>query len=158
MAAPVRVGDFCRFGDKLGTVEEIGLRSTRLRTRERTIVSVPNADFAAMQLENFADREKIRFSPTLHLRYWTKPGQIRQIITEVEKLLNENPQVGETPTTARFVGFGTYSLEINILAFVMTTNYQEFLEITEQLNIRILEIVETAGAELATPAQGLFKE
>jgi len=158
MAAPVRVGDFCRFGDKLGTVEEIGLRSTRLRTLERTVVSVPNGDFAAMQLENFADREKIRFSPKLHLRYGTKPEQIRQIITEVEKLLNEHPQIGETPNTARFVGFGTYSLDINILAFVMTTDYQEFLEITEQLNIRILEIVETAGAELATPAQGLFKE
>jgi MscS family membrane protein len=158
MAAPVRVGDFCRFGDKLGTVEEIGLRSTRLRTLERTVVSVPNADFASMQLENFADREKIRFSPQLHLRYGTKPEQIRQIITEIEKLLNEHPQLGETPNTARFVGFGTYSLEINILAFVMTTDYQEFLVITEQLNIRILEIVEAAGAELATPAEGLFKE
>ncbi len=158
MAAPVHVGDFCRFGDKLGTVEEIGLRSTRLRTLERTVVSVPNADFAAMQLENFADREKIRFSPKLHLRYGTKPEQIRQIITEVEKLLKEHPQVGETPTTARFVGIGTYSLDINILAFVMTTDYQEYLQITEQLNIGILETVETAGAELATPAQGLFKE
>jgi MscS family membrane protein len=158
MAAPVRVGDFCRFGDKLGTVEEIGLRSTRLRTLERTIVSVPNADFAAMQLENFTDREKIRFSPKLHLRYGTNPEQIRQIINEIEKLLREHPQLGETPIRARFVGIGTYSLDINILAFVMTTNYQEYLEITEQLNIRILEIVETAGAELATPAQGLFKE
>ena len=158
MAAPVHVGDFCRFGDKMGTVEEIGLRSTRLRTLERTVISVPNADFAAMQLENFADREKIRFSPKLRLRYGTKPEQIRQIINEIEKLLREHPQLGETPTTARFVGFGTYSLDINILAFVMTTNYQEFLEISEQLNIRILEIIETAGAELATPAQGLFKE
>ena len=140
------------------TVEEIGLRSARLRTPERTVVSVPNADFAAMQLENFADREKIRFSPKLHLRYGTKPEQIREIINEVEKLLKEHPQVGETPATARFVGFGTYSLDINILAFVMTTNYQEYLQITEQLNIGILEIVATAGAELATPAQGLFKE
>jgi MscS family membrane protein len=69
MAAPVRVGDFCRFGDQLGTVEEIGLRSTRIRTLERTIISVPNADFSAMPLENFADREKIRFSPKLNLRW-----------------------------------------------------------------------------------------
>jgi MscS family membrane protein len=158
MAAPVKVGDFCRFGDKLGTVEEIGLRSTRLRTLEQTIISVPNADFAAMQLENFSDRKKIRFNPKLHLRYSTKPQQIGQIITEIETLLNEHPQIGETPTTVRFVGFGTYSLEINIVAYVMTIDYQEFLEITEKLNIRILEIVESAGAELATPAQALFKE
>jgi MscS family membrane protein len=158
MAAPVRVGDFCRFGDKLGTVEEIGLRSTRLRTLDRTVVSVPNADFASMQLENFADREKIRFNPKLHLRYETKPEQIRQIITEIKKLLDEHSQIGETPISVRFIGFGTYSLEISILAFVMTTDYMEFLEITEQLNIRILEIVEAAGAELATQTQGLFKE
>jgi MscS family membrane protein len=111
-----------------------------------------------MQLENFADREKIRFSPKLHLRYGTKPEQIRQIITEIEKLLDEHSQVGEKPISVRFTGFGTYSLEINILAFVMTTDYMEFLEITEQLNIRILEFVEAAGAKLATPTQGLFKE
>ena len=157
-AAPVHVGDYCRFGDKFGTVEEIGLRSTRLRTAERTVVSVPNGDFASLQLENFADREKMRFSPKLHLRYATKPEQLRQIMTEIVKLLNEHPQLGEKPNVARFVGFGTYSLDIKIIAFVMTTNYQEFLEITEQINLRILEIVEAAGAELATPAQGLFKE
>ena len=157
-AAPVRVGDYCRFGDKRGTVEEIGLRSTRLRTVERTVISVPNADFASLQLENFADREKMRFSPKLHLRYTTKPEQLRQIMTEIVKLLNEHPQLDEKPNVARFVGFGTYSLDIKIMAFVMTTNYQEFLEITEQLNLRILEIVEAAGAELATPAQGLFEE
>ena len=73
-------------------------------------------------------------------------------------MLNGHPQVDEAPNTARFVGFGTYSLDINILAFVMTTDYLEYLEISEQLNIRILEIVEATGAELATPVQQLLKE
>jgi MscS family membrane protein len=158
MAAPVHVGDFCRFGDKVGTVEEIGLRSTRLRTLERTIISVPNADFAAMQLENFADREKIRFNPKLNLRYGTKPEQLKEIITEIEKLLNEHEKVDEKPNIARFMGFGTYALELNVLAFVLTTDYLEYLEIAEELNMRILEIIDEAGAELTNPAQDLFKE
>lgn len=156
MATPVRVGDFCRYGDKLGTVEEIGLRSTRIRTLDRTVVSVPNAEFAAMPLENFADREKIRFNPKLHLRYGTTPQQLSKIITEIEKLLNQHTRVAEEPNIARFVGFGTYSLEINVLAFVMTTDYLEYMEIAEELNMRILEIIDAAGAELATPVQGLF--
>lgn len=158
MAAPVHVGDFCRFGDKLGTVEEIGLRSTRIRTLERTIISVPNADFAAMPLENFADREKIRFNPKLHLRYGTTPEQLKEIIVGIEKLLNEHEKVEEKTNIARFMGFGTYSLEINVLAFIMTADYLEYMEIAEEINMRILEIIDAAGAELATPAQGLFKE
>jgi len=156
MATPVRVGDFCRYGDKLGTVEEIGLRSTRIRTLDRTVVSVPNAEFAAMPLENFADREKIRFNPKLHLRYGTTPQQLSKIITEIEKLLNQHTRVAEEPNIARFVGFGTYSLEINVLAFVMTTDYLEYMEIAEELNMRILEVIDAAGAELATPVQGLL--
>jgi len=157
IATPIHVGDFCRFGDKLGTVEEIGLRSTRIRTLDRTVISVPNADFAGMQLENFSEREKIRFNPKLHLRYGTKPEQLKEIIAAIEKLLNEHPRVDEAPNTARFVGFGTYALDINILSFIMTTDYLEFLEIAEELNMQILEIIEAAGAELATPVQQLLK-
>ncbi len=156
MATPVRVGDFCRYGDKLGTVEEIGLRSTRIRTLDRTVVSIPNAEFASMPLENFADREKIRFNSKLHLRYETTPQQLSKIITDIEKLLNEHARVAEEPNIARFVGFGTYSLEINVLAFVMTTDYLEYMEIAEELNMRILEIIDSAEVKLTNPAQELF--
>ena len=157
-ATPVHVGDFCRFGDKVGTVEEIGLRSTRIRTLDRTVITIPNADFAAMPLENFADREKIRFNPKLYLRYGTKPDQLKQIIIEIEKYLNEHEKVDEKPNIARFMGFGSFALELNVLAFVLTTDYLEYLEVAEELNMRILEIVDAAGAELANPAKELFKE
>ena len=156
MATPVRVGDFCRFGDKLGTVEEIGLRSTRIRTLDRTVISIPNADFASMPLENFAEREKIRFNPKLHLRYGTTPQQLTYIIKKIEELLNEHARVAEEPNMARFMGFGNYSLEISVLAFIMTTDYLEYLEVAEELNIRILEIIDESGAKLTNPAQELF--
>jgi MscS family membrane protein len=158
MATPVRVGDFCRFGDNVGTVEEIGLRSTRIRTQDRTVITIPNADFAAMPLENFSEREKIRFNPKLYLRYGTKPEQIKQIITEFEKFLNEHEKVDKEPNATRFMGFGTYALELNVFAFILTTNYQAYLEIAEELNMRILEIIDAAGVELANPAKELFKE
>lgn len=158
LATPVRVGDSCRFDDKVGTVEEIGLRSTRIRTLDRTVITIPNADFAAKPLENFADREKFRFNPALHLRYGTKPEQLKRIMSEIKKILNDHEKVDKEPNVARFMGFGTYSLEVNVFAFILTTDYQEYLEIAESLNMRILEIVHTAGAELSNPANGLFKE
>jgi small-conductance mechanosensitive channel len=74
---PVNVGDFCRFGDSVGTVEDIGMRSTRLRTLERTVVSVPNAQFSSMGLENFGKRDRFWFRPAIGLRYETTPDQIR---------------------------------------------------------------------------------
>ena len=92
------------------------------------------------------------------MRYGTKPEQIKQIITEFEKFLNEHEKVDKEPNVTRFMGFGTYALEINVFAFVLTTDYLEYLEIAEELNIKILEIVDAAGAELANPAKELLKE
>jgi MscS family membrane protein len=80
---PVRVGDFCRFGDRVGTVEEIGLRSTRIRTLDRTLVSVPNAEFSNLHLENYTARDRIWYHPTIGLRYETTPDQLRFVLVEV---------------------------------------------------------------------------
>lgn len=96
-AMPVRVGDFCRFGDEVGTVEEIGLRSTRIRTLNKTHIFVPNAEFASMQLENFAGRERYRFNTKLHLRYGTSSDQLRFILIELKKLLYAHPRVQPPP-------------------------------------------------------------
>lgn len=79
---PLSVGDFCRFGDKMGTVDEIGLRSTRLRTLDRTVISVPNSQFPDMQLENYARRDRFLFTTTLGLRYETTPDQLRYVLAE----------------------------------------------------------------------------
>ena len=103
---PVRVGDLCRFGDRTGTVEDIGLRSTRLRTPERTVVSVPNGEFASMQLENFAPRDRIRLQAMLALRYETTPAQMRAVLSAISKLLLGNPKIAPNSAYARFVGFG----------------------------------------------------
>ncbi len=153
---PVQVGDFCRFGDKVGTVEEIGLRSTRVRTLDRTLVSVPNADFSTLQLENFAKRDRIWYHPTLGLRYETTPDQLRYVLVEIRKMLYAHPKVDPDPARVRFTGFGACSLDLAIFAYVRVTDYAEFLEVAEDLNLRIMDIVEAAGSGFAFPSSTTY--
>ena len=89
---PVRVGDFCRFGTQQGTVEDIGLRSTRVRTLDRTLVTIPNSDFATMQIENFASRDRMRLATTIGLRYETTPDQVRWLLVRPEEAPAGAPQ------------------------------------------------------------------
>jgi len=153
---PVRVGDFCRAGDYSGTVENIGLRSTRIRTLERTVVSVPNGQLAVVSLENYAMRDKIWFHHILRLRYETTAEQLRYILAQIRKMLYQHPKI-ETPTARiRFVGFGSSSFDLDVFAYVLETVYSIFLEIQEDLLLRILEIVEASGTRLAIPSQTTY--
>jgi MscS family membrane protein len=158
VSRPVRVGDFCRFGKTVGTVEEIGLRSTRVRTLDRTVVSVPNAEFVRLHLENMAMRDKIRYHPRIRLRYETTPDQIRFILVEVRKLLYAHPKVLRKPARIRFTEFGEYSLDLDIFAYIEAPNYNKFLEVAEDLNLRIMDIIATSGSSLAVPSQTTYFE
>ena len=153
---PVAVGDFCRFGDKVGTVEDIGLRSVRIRTLDRTLVTVPNSSFASLQLENFAERDRIRFYTVLGLRYETTAEQLRFVLVELKKLLVAHPKVHPDPARIRFIGFGAYSLDLEIFSYVETADWAEFLAIREDLLLRIMEIVESTGSGFAFPSQTLY--
>lgn len=155
---PVRVGDFCRFSDKIGTVEDIGLRSTRVRTLDRTLVSIPNAEFANLQLENFASRDRIWYHPRLGLRYETTPEQMRFVLVEVRRMLYAHPKVNPDPARIRFTNFGAYSLDLDVFAYVDVTDYGEYLEVAEDLNLRIMDIVAEAGSSFAFPSQTTYIE
>ena len=155
---PVRVGDFCKFGDRMGTVEEIGLRCTRVRTLDRTVVSVPNSSFAKMELENYTRRDKIRFCPRVALRLDTTPNQMRYVLVEIRKMLYSHPMVDPEPARVRFVGFGQSSLELDFFVYVKVTDYGQFLEVSEDLNLRILQIIDEAGTGLAVPARRTFMD
>ena len=150
---PVRVGDFCRFGNQVGTVEEIGLRATKIRTLDRTVITVPNAEFANMHLDNFSQRDRFWYHPQLSLRQETTPDQIRYVLVEVRKMLYAHPKVLSEPLHVRFRGFGEYSLDLEVFAYIGVTDYTESLEVAEDLNLRIMDIVSAAGTEFAVPAQ-----
>ena len=150
---PVRVGDFCRFGDQIGTVEHIGLLTTRIRTLERSLLSVSNAEFSEMQLDNYAARDQRLFQVTLRLRLETTPGQVRFILAEIRKLLLRHPKVDPEPARARYVGCGEYAREIEIFAYFSCQEQGEFLAIGEDLWLRMEEVIARAGSGFALPAQ-----
>ena len=150
---PVKVGDFCRFGQSIGTVEEIGLRSTRIRSLDRTLITLPNADFSNMQLENYTRRDKIRYYPKVRLHQDTTPDQLRYILIEIRTVLYAHPKVLDDPAKVRFVGFGDYSLDLEIFAYVDVTDWNRFQEVAEDLNLRIMDVISRAGASIAQPAQ-----
>lgn len=150
---PVLVGDFCKFGDRSGTVEDIGLRSTRVRTSERTIVTVPNGQFSSLMIENFGPRDKILFNPTLKLRRDIKPSQIRSVIERIAEMLKANTKVDPNQRRVRFVGMGDQSVNIEVNTYILTRNFDEYLEVQEQLLLGFLDLLENVGTGLAVPTQ-----
>lgn len=153
---PVRVGDFCRFDDQLGTVEEIGLRSTRIRTLDRTLVSVPNAEFSNLRLENYAKRDRILLKTVLGVRYETTADQLRFLLARIREILIAHPRVTVDPARIRFVGFGAYSLDLEVFAYVDTNDWNEFLAIREDIYLRFIEAVEEAGSSFAFPSSTMY--
>lgn len=150
---PVSVGEFCKFGSSMGTVEDIGLRSTRIRTVDRTLVTIPNGSFSTMTIENFDRKDKTLFHVTLNLKRETTPAQVRSILQSITKLLKENSKFETGALPVRFVGIGTYSLDIEIFIYVLTLDGDEFMKIQQDLFLAILDAVEAAGTALAVPTQ-----
>ncbi|KQR66957.1 mechanosensitive ion channel family protein [Pedobacter sp. Leaf176] len=153
---PVRVGDFCKVGDISGTVEQIGMRSTQLRTGERTIVTIPNGDFSSNRIENFAHRDRFLFNPILQLRYETTPDQIRYLLVELRKVLYAHPLVNPDPARIRFAGYSTHSLNLEVWSYINTPNFDEFLEVKEDLLLRFMDVVAASGTAFAFPSQTLY--
>lgn len=153
---PVRVGDFCRAGDVLGTVESIGLRSTRIRTLDRTVVSIPNGNLATQNLENYGIRDKFWFRPTLALRYETQADQLRYVLAEIRRMLYEHPQVENDAARIRFARFGSSSLDLDVFAYVRSGDMAGFLEVQEDLLLRIMDIVERSGTGFAFPSSTTY--
>ena len=153
---PVLVGDVCRFGDRTGTVMHIGLRSTRIRTADRTIVSVPNSQFSSMPLENISVRDKIWFHPVLNLRRDTTSRQLLQVLASIREILAHHSRVETDKMPVRFIGVGPSSLDVEIVAYIATTDFDEFIEIQQELLLEILGAVERAGTALAVPIQESF--
>jgi MscS family membrane protein len=150
---PVHVGDFCKFGTTLGTVEEIGLRSTQIRTVARTIVHIPNAMFASGEIENLTQRDKILYRTRLRLSYEDTPDQVKQVLLKVRELIEQHEYIDETDSRIRFLEFGEYAQELELYVFIKTTVFSEYLEHREDINLKINTIVESVGVKLVIPAR-----
>ncbi len=153
VAQPVRIGDFCRAGKTIGVIEEIGLRSTMIRTLDRTLVAIPNATFANMDIENITQRDKILYRRTIKLRNDSTPDQVRSVLENVRNLFKEHEEVNPEPARIRFTEYGEYSLNLEAFAYINTNDFNKYLGIVEDLNLRIMDIIEAAGTRLAVPAR-----
>ncbi len=111
---PVRVGDFCSFGDHEGTVERIGVRSTQIRARDRTVITIPNATFADMEIINWARCDQMLILATIGLRYETKLDQLRYVLAKLREMFIAHPKIDNNTVRIRFVGYGSSSLDIQI--------------------------------------------
>lgn len=150
---PFREGDFVKVEDFVGTVESIGLRSTRFRTLDRTVITIPNGKLADMRLETFAARDRMRLACKLGLTYDTSEGQIREILEGLRSLLREHPQTWKDSMTVRFVGFGDSSLDIEIMVWFATPVWDEFIALREEVLLAFMGVVERAGSSFAFPTR-----
>ena len=153
-ARPIRPGDWCRFGQIQGTVEEIGLRSVTLRTKNRTLVTVPNSMFSSADIENFSVRDRIRFYKLLELQMPT-PDQLRAILGEFRTLFAAHPMVRQDTISIRLADIEAATAVVRLDAGILTRNYEEYLAVAEDLNLRIIEIVHQNGAIFSGPGQVL---
>jgi MscS family membrane protein len=149
----IHVGDICRFGDRTGTVEDISLRSTRIRTPERTELSIPNGSLATMNVENLSRRDKILFNTKLGLRYETSPDQLRYLLAQIRRLFYEHPKVETNGARIRFIGYDNGALTLEVFCYVLTRDGAEFLTIQEDLLLRIMDIIQASGTSLAFPTR-----
>jgi MscS family membrane protein len=145
---PVMVGDYGNFGGVMGTIEDIGMRSTRVRTLNRTLMSIPNAAFAGMNLENYASRDKILFNPTLQIKRGTPKEKIRQVMTALEELLRKNKRIEAGRTPIRLDSLSATSFALEIFVYTLTADIDEFYGIEAELFLEIDDALAASGVEL----------
>jgi MscS family membrane protein len=152
----IQVGDSCKINNQVGTVEDIGLRSTRLRTTERTLLTIPNGTMATATIENLRFRDKFLCQQTIRLRYDLSPDHIRFVLREIRQLLLDDPKVEDSTARAQFIRFADYALEVEIYAYIVEPDYVEYLKSQEALLLRVMEKLEQYGVVVALPTQTTF--
>ncbi len=149
---PVRVGDFCKFKTTEGTVEEIGLRSTKLRTLARTVVHIPNAMFSSEEIENLTQRDKILYRTRLRLSYEVEPEKIRGVLGGIREMISEQDFIDNENSRVRFLEFGKYAQELELFIYLVTRDYAEYLKYREDVNLMLVDILASQDVKLTLPA------
>jgi MscS family membrane protein len=149
----VLIGDACKINNQSGVVEDIGLRSTRLRTPERTLLSIPNGTMATATIENLRFRDKFLCQQVIRLRYDLSPDHIRFVLEEIRQLMLDNPKVEDSTSRARFIRFADYALEVEIFCYILENDFAAYLSTQEALLLSIMEALDKAGAVVALPTQ-----
>jgi MscS family membrane protein len=146
----IRVGDVCKFGDRTGTVEDIGLRSTRVRTEERTLLAIPNGTVATINVENLSRRDKILFKTVLGLHTDSTQNHVRSVLSGIWRALSDHPRIETNTIRVRLTELTSSAINIELVSYVLTRNFDEFAEVREELLMQIMNLVEDSGTSLAS--------
>ncbi|MCL6575240.1 MAG: mechanosensitive ion channel family protein [Kyrpidia sp.] len=155
---PFSIGDWIKTPSVEGTVEDITFRSTKVRTFAQALVTVPNSLLAGEPITNWARMGKRQVSFHLGLSYRTPRKKLEQCVKEIRALLHEHPETHNETILVNFDQFGASSLDIFVYYFTTTTVWSEYLQVKEEINLKIMEILERHGVEIAFPSQSVYFE
>ncbi len=158
IAQPIRPGDFCNFGDISGVVEEIGLRSTRIRRLDRTVVHVPNSVMVSANLENVSETDRRRYSKELRVALDTNIDQLRLALLQIRELILSHPRILDMATRVRFLDIERDAYVIAVNCYIDTRNIEQYFAVSEDLNLRIISILDHLGIHLAVPQHKIIME
>lgn len=154
---PFKIGDWVTLEDGTdGDIEEIGIRSTKIRTFARSLVSVPNAKIANASITNWSRMDKRRIKHSIGVTYNTSSEQMKNILKDIRNMLKEHKDIHQDTIHIYFEGFGSHELTIFCYYFTKTTAWGEFMAVREDTNLKIMEIIEKNKAEFAFPTQTLY--
>lgn len=153
MDKAVHVGNFCKIGDQLGLVEDIGLRSVKVRTLDQTVLVIPNGALAQMRFENFASRRKCLLNQHFSLRIETEVEQLKFVLDRVQTMLDEHPAIERGTSRIRVANFAGAAYELELWAYGKTEDWTQFTAIRQDVILKVAEIVEASGTRLAAPTQ-----
>ena len=150
---PFKIGEFVQIGSLKGTVEDIGLRSTKLRTPERTLIIIPNKSVASDPVTNYSRMPQRRVDLTIGLTYETKPEQMEAILGDIRDILKQDPGVNQEFSAVNFLNYGASSLDIQIIYFATEPAILKAFELREAINLKIMRAVLARGLSFAFPTQ-----
>jgi MscS family membrane protein len=150
---PFKVGDVVKIAAAEGTVEDIGLRSTKIRTAARTLIIIPNKAVASEPVTNYTRMPQRRVDQTIGLTCDTTPEQMEAIVQDLRKIFKNDPEVHPDTIVVNFSGFGPSSFDIQIVYFATEPNWQKHMELRERVNLQIMRAVAARGLSMAFPTQ-----
>ncbi|ACO04101.1 MAG TPA: mechanosensitive ion channel protein MscS [Persephonella sp.] len=155
----LKIGDWVKVGSVEGIVEDLGIRTTKIRTFEKSLITVPNSYIANNPIENYSRRDNRRIKMTIGLVYDTPGETVKKIVDDIRSMLKEHPRISKDLITLVFFDkFGDSSLDIFIYTFTDTSNWEKYMAIKEDINLKIMEIVERNGSSFAYPSQSIYIE
>ena len=155
----IRIGEWIKIGDVEGTVEDIGMRTTKIRAFGKALITLPNQVIANSPIQNFSRRGVRRIKMTLGLTYNTNSQQMENILTDIRTMLRSHEDIAQKETMlVNFTSFDDSSLGIFIYTFTDTANWARYMEIKEDVNLKIMKIIEDNNSDFAFPSQSLYVE